>query len=590
MQPLRQQIEDRLKTALRHLSPDDAVDPMLRPTQDAAFGDYQANCAMGLKQKLKANPRAIAERIIAALVIDDLCETPTIGGPGFINLKLRPAVVANAVASLIGDERLGIERAAKPQRVFVDFSSPNLAKEMHVGHLRSTIIGDSMCRALEFCGHEVHRINHLGDWGTQFGMLLEYVRQAQPEVLQNPASFSVQDVEEFYKNAHKRFEADAAFKEASRAAVVALQSGDPVMRQLWQAFCAESLRHCHAIYDRLDVRLEDRGESAYQHALPGIVAELRKKGLAVESEGALCVFVPGFAGRDDKPLPSIIQKSDGGYNYDTTDLAALRERLEQGQADRVVYVTDKGQSQHFAMIFAIARLAGWVRPGVLLEHKGFGVIQGNDHKRLRTRTGGTVKLSVLLDEAEQRALAQIEASEADPKRSRGFSSAQKQAIARAVGMAAIKYADLSHNIESDYVFDLDKMVALEGETGPYMLYAYARTSGIGRKAGVDFAAVGSWPRVIEMNHPSELALGKKLVQFPEVVRDLVDTLRPSLLTSYLYDLSKTFSTFYDPDTGVRIIDAQPASSRNSRLHLCDLTRRTLRCGLGLLGIGIVEEM
>src|SRR5260370_6622889 len=291
MQPLRLQIEDRLKPACRLRTGGEDADPMLRATQDPAFGDYQANCRLGFKKLLGARPGAIAEHIVAAPAIDDLCEPPEIAGPGFINLRLRPALIERELAALVGDERLGVQRVAKPQCVVVDFSSPNLAKEMHVGHLRSTIIGDSICRALEFCGHDVHRLNHVGDWGTQFGMLLEFVRQTQPEVLERPESFSVKDLEEFYTSARSRFDADPAFKEASRRAVVALQSGDPTMRQLWQAFCAESLRHCHAIYDRLDVRVEDRGESAYESMLPQIVSELRAKGLAVANERAVRVFV-----------------------------------------------------------------------------------------------------------------------------------------------------------------------------------------------------------------------------------------------------------------------------------------------------------
>lgn len=591
MQSIRQQIEARFTHALRQVMGEDNTDPLLRPTQDPTHGDYQANCALSLSKRLKASPRAVAERIVAALTVDDLCEPAEIAGPGFINLKLKPGFIERQLTALIGDDRLGIELADSPKRVFVDFSSPNLAKEMHVGHLRSTIIGDCICRALELTGHHVYRINHLGDWGTQFGMLLEYVRQSDPEVLHRPDSFSVRDLEEFYKLAHQRFETDPKFKEASRRAVVALQSGDPTMQQLWQIFCAESLRHCHAIYDRLGVRLVDKGESTYQPLLGQIIIELQSKDLAVESNGAVCVFVPGFTGRDDKPLPSIIRKSDGGYNYDTTDLAALRQRLVEQHGDRLIYITDRGQAQHFAMLFAIARMAGWVQPNVTLEHLGFGLIQGSDHKRLRTREGGTVKLKDLLDQAEERALAQLKVSQADLKRHRDFSLAQERDIARAVGIGAVKYADLSHNIESDYVFDWDRMLSLEGDTGPYMMYAYARLSGIGRKAGVDFdSATVSWPPTLELRHNSELALGKKLLQFAEVVQQLAEGLRPNVLTSYLYELSKAFSTFYDPVTGVRVIDAEPMVTRHSRLNLCDLTRRTLRCGLGLMGIQVVEQM
>lgn len=590
MPSIRRRIEDRFRQAAREVAGED-VDPLLRPTADPSHGDYQANCALNLAKRLGTKPRAVAERIVAAIQLDDLCEPAQIAGPGFINVRLKQQAVEAELAALIGDERLGVRAADQPRTVVVDFSGPNLAKEMHVGHLRSTIIGDAISRVLELVGHRVHRINHLGDWGTQFGMLLEYVRQSQPEVLERPESFSVQDLEEFYKAAHQRFESEPNFQAASRAAVVALQSGEPAMRQLWRVFCGESLRHCHEIYQRLGVRIKDRGESAYQDALPGIVTELREKNLAVESEGAVCVFPPGFSGADDKPLPAIVQKRDGGYNYDTTDLAALRERLLGLNADRLIYITDRGQSQHFQMMFAIARLAGWVGEHVELAHLGFGLVQGKDRKRLRTREGGTVKLKDLLNEAEQRVLALLDANEEDPKRRRSFSADQKRQIARAAGVAAIKYADLSHGVESDYVFDWDKMVSLEGESGPYMMYAHARISGIGRKAGVDFdSAPSGWPRDLELNHPTEISLAKKLLDFPEIVSLFAEALRPSLLTAYLYDLSKMFSSFYDVNTGVRVIDAESESTRTSRLHLCNLTRLTLRLGLGLLGIDVVNEM
>ena len=563
---------------------------MLKPTQNPDHGDFQANCAMKLGGALKASPRQVAQRIIDALQIDDLCEPPEIAGPGFINFRVRPdRYVVDLHAMAVG-EHLGVDIPDAKQTVIVDFSSPNLAKEMHVGHLRSTIIGDCICRVNEFLGHTVHRINHLGDWGTQFGMLLEFVKQTQPVTMEDPESLELGDLEDFYKQAHERFKADDDFKDASRKSVVALQSGDPAMRRLWQAFCAESLKHCHEIYDRLDVRLQDVGESAYQDALPGVVKQLQDQGLAVESNGAVCVFVPGFKTRDDEPLPSIIQKSDGGFNYDTTDLAAIQHRVDTLQASRIIYVTDRGQSQHFQMIFEIARMAGWVTDQVELTHIGFGLIQGTDGKRLRTRDGGTVKLKDLLDTAVARSFELMQARDQDDDRTSEMTDAQRRNIAWIVGHAAVKYADLSHNFESDYKFDWDKMISFEGDTGPYMLYACARICGIGREADCDYEQLLQSDAPITLEHAAELNLAKKLLEFPVLFEIAASQLRPNLLTSYLFELSKTFSSFYDKNTGVRVVQAESDALRNSRLKLCGLTHRVLRLGLDLLGIGIVEKM
>lgn len=577
---------------MRQVVGDDAgpLDPVLKAATDPKFGDYQANAAMALAKRVGAKPRELAERIVAAAKLDDLCEPLEIAGPGFINLRLRPAYLAEQLSKLYTDERLGIEPAKRPERVAIDFSSPNLAKEMHVGHLRSTITGDAIARTLEFLGHEVLRINHVGDWGTQFGMLLQHVRETQPEVISNPDAFHVGDLESFYREAKARFDSDPAFAEAARKAVVDLQSGDPGALAIWRAFCHESLRHCHEVYDWLGVQVEDVGESTYNEILPGIVSELRAKGLAVESEGAVCVFPEGFKNRDGEPQPMIVQKRDGGFNYDTTDLAALRRRVEAHGALRLIYITDIRQRQHFDMLFAVARMAGWLPEGVRADHLGFGMILGGDRRPIKTREGGTVKLRDLLEEAARRSLQLLRDNEADPEKRRGFGEAQMQEIARAVGIGAIKYADLSHNIASDYVFNWDEMLALEGNTGPYMMYAYARIRSIERKAGVDFAARPRTPVTISLDHPSEVALGKALLRFGETVQQVADDLRPNLLTEFLYDLSKAFSTFYDRRHGVRVIDAEPPAVRDSRLALCDLTGRTLRQGLGLLGISVVDQM
>jgi arginyl-tRNA synthetase len=591
MRPLRRQIEERVVSALSRTFGEQAAgaDPQVRPAGDPRFGDYQSNVAMGLAKKLGRKPREIAESIVASMQVEDICEPPEVAGPGFINLRLKPRFLAAQLQDVQADSRLGVPKCEHPQHVAIDFSSPNLAKEMHVGHLRSTIIGDCLARVLEWKGHKVERINHVGDWGTQFGMLLQHVRESQPQVLQNPDSFRVGDLEEFYLQAKERFDRDPAFADASRQAVVDLQGGDPATIAVWKGFCAESLRHCHQIYHRLGVRLQDVGESFYNDMLAGVVAELRERGLATDSRGAVCVFLEGFKNREGEPQPMIVQKSDGAYNYDTTDLAALRHRIEKLGAQRLIYVTDKRQRLHFEMLFATARKAGWAGQNVSLEHLGFGMVQGPNRQPIKTRDGGSIKLKSLLDEAEARARRLLEENEKDPTRARGFDDAEMTQVARTVGTGAVKYADLMHNLASDYVFSWDKMLAMDGNTAPYMMYAYARVKSIGRKAGAEFGELPvDLPIVLE--HPREIGLAKALLEFVEVVELVAEELRPNLLTEYLYDLSKAFSLFYDRKLGVRVIDARPEGVRLSRLRLCDLTARTLKIGLGLLGIETVERM
>jgi len=588
MKSLREQLEEAVGRALVAVVGPDAegMDPVVRPTQDPKFGDYQSNVALSLTKRLGRKPREIAESLIAALEIDSLCEAPEIAGPGFINFRIRPARLAADLGAVQADPRLGIPPVAQPQRIIVDFSSPNLAKEMHVGHLRSTIIGDTIARLLEFQGHDVLRLNHVGDWGTQFGMLIQHVRETQPEVMAHPETFRIDDLDSFYVAAKREFDSDPEFADRARHAVVDLQSGDETARKLWDAFCRESLRHSHEIYRLLDVRLEDRGESFYNPALPEVVDELLTKGHASEDQGAVCVFVEGWKNREGQPLPMIIRKSDGGFNYDTTDLAALKHRIVEEKADRIVYVTDSRQKQHFDMLFAAGRKAGWVPDPVTLDHVGFGMVLGADRKPFKTRTGGTIKLKSLLEEAAARArTAALSQEERRPE----LGAEQREDVAQSIGLGAVKYADLSHNVTSDYVFDWDTMLAMEGNTAPYMLYAYARVRSIGRKAGVDFEALPpDLPLVVE--HDSEILLAKQLLNFGSVVRQVAVELRPHILTDYLYELSRAFSTFYDRNLGVRVIDAEPESLRLSRLRLCDLTARTLRQGLDLLGIRVVEQM
>jgi len=569
-----------------------AADPLVRPAQDPEFGDYQSNCAMALAKRVQAKPRDVAARIVEHLDAADICEPPEIAGPGFINLRLRCSYVAEqlrAVPPAGQTDRLGLEPADQPTVVAVDFSSPNLAKEMHVGHLRSTVIGESVCRILEFEGHTVCRINHVGDWGTQFGMLVAHLREKRPEVLADPEHLQIGDLEEFYIDAKRNFDADPAFAASARRTVVDLQSGDRATGTIWQAFCDESLRHCQAIYDRLGIRLETRGESFYNDQLAGVVAALEERGLVTISEGAACVFLEGFTTREGTPLPMIVRKSDGGYNYAATDLAAMRHRRFTLGASRLIYVVGQPQKQHFDMLFAAARKAGWADQRVELVHLAFGSMLGADARPFRTREGGTVKLKDLLDEAVARARKVIEANQADPAKRRGFTSQQIDQIAETVGIAAVRYFDLSHNLASDYTFDWDRMLAMDGNTAPYMLYAYARIRSIGREAGVDYADLPADAPII-LEHPAEVGLAKVLLRLPECIETVSRGLRPNVLTDYLFELSKAYNVFYDRKRGVRVKDASPPELRISRLRLCDLTARALKIGLHLLGIPTVEQM
>jgi len=603
---IQQLLSDRVSDAIRAVGAEG--DPQVRASQDEKFGDYQSNAAMGLAKQLGKAPRQVASDIRSKLHIDDVCGPPDIAGPGFINLRLKPEFLADQLARVpradaTDGARLGLPRTERPETVVVDLSSPNLAKEMHVGHLRSTVIGDCVARVLEFEGHRVIRENHVGDWGTQFGMLVAFLQATEPDVIDHPDTLVISDLESFYVRAKERFDADEAFKRESRETVVKLQRGDPLTRRIWKAFCDESLRHCHEIYRQLGVELVDRGESFYTELMDEVIARLerikneRGDGLVAESDGALCVFMDGFTTRDGDPLPMMVRKSDGGYNYATSDLATIVHRVEQLGAKRIIYVVGLPQKQHFEMLFAGARAVGFVGPDVQLEHLGFGSVLSASGKPFKTREGGTVKLRDLLYDAVARARAVIEQqsggdadeSDASHRPQRAFSDEQATRIAETVGIGAVKYFDLAHALQSDYKFDLDTILAMEGNTAPYMLYAYARIRSIGRKAGVDVTSLEPL-ETIHLEHPAEIALAKKLLQFAETLEVVARDLRPNVLTDYLYELSRTFSRFYDKKLGVRVIDASPESVRYSRLTLCDLTARALGLGLSLLGINTLEEM
>ena len=560
------------------------VDPLIKAATNPEFGDYQANVAMSLAKQIKQKPRDVATAIADALDVGDLFDHPEIAGPGFINLRLKREYLGRCAVALEADERLGVALADNPQRVVVDYSGPNVAKEMHVGHIRSTVIGDALVRVLDFLGHQVIRQNHLGDWGTQFGMLIEHM--ADTDATAQAESFHVSDLNALYRQSQESFDADAAFAERARQRVVKLQSGDGETLALWRMLIDESYRHFSEIYDRLNVRLTEsdvQGESAYNDLLNEVVVDLDASGLTQVSDGAVCAFPDGFKGRDGEPLPLIIQKSDGGFLYATTDLAALRHRIRDQAAQRIIYVTDARQRQHFAMVFKTAEMAGWLDGGVRLDHVPFGTILGEDRTPFKTRSGDTVKLSDLLDEAEQRAEAIVRAKNPD------LPTAQYERVAHVVGIGAMKYADLSSDRVKDYVFNWDRMLAMDGNTAPYLQYACARIKSIFAKAEIDPAQMRSAvsPGDVTITHAAEKALILKVLQLGVAVQSVGETLEPHRLCTYAYELVTTFSTFYE---SCPVVAAASDAQRRSRLILCDLTGRTVRLALELLGIDVLDRM
>ena len=578
-------IETRFDKALVAAFGDElsGTDPIIVPASNPRFGDYQSNVAMSLTKRLKQAPRNIAQQIIDRLDVADICQTPEIAGPGFINLTLKPAYLEGQLQGMQTDDRLGIAPVENPQKVAIDFSSPNIAKEMHVGHLRSTIIGDSIARVLEFQGHDVLRLNHVGDWGTQFGMLITYLTEAYPDALTTADALDIGDLVAFYKKAKLRFDEDEDFKAASRDAVVKLQGGDEDTRKAWQLLCEQSRREFQKIYDGLDINLTERGESFYNPLLPQIVEVLDELGLLVEDEGAKCVFLEGYTNREGKPQPLIIQKSNGGYNYATTDLAALRYRIAEDGATRLIYIVDAGQGTHFAQVFQVAKRAGWIPETVEAIHVPFGLVQGEDGKKLKTRAGETVRLQDLLDEAIVRARTDLEQRLEAEERTE--TEAFISHVAQVVGLSSVKYADLSQNRTSNYVFSYDKMLALQGNTAPYLLYAYVRVQGISRRGEIDFANLGENVK-IGLTEEAELTLAKHLLSLSEVLDTVAAELLPNRLCQYLFELSQKFNQFYEQCSVLKAEEPQ----RTSRLMLCDLSARTLKLGLSLLGIQVLERM
>ena len=583
-------LEERISAAMAAATGQGGCAAIVRPATDAKFGDYQANGVMALAKKLKTNPRKLAEQVVQKLELDDICEPPEIAGPGFINLRLKNGFVADRLLEINTDSqnRLGIDKSAQLKTVVVDFSGPNIAKQMHVGHLRSAIIGDCICRILEFLGHKVIRQNHIGDWGTQFGMLIAYHRRqidiAADYATGKVSSFPhVKDLEEFYKKASGLYGSDASFAEEARSCVVKLQSGNPIMRSSWKRIVDWSRNEIYPIYEKINVTLkrkDERSESFYKDQLPGIVEDLKKREIAEDSDGAVCVFPDGFKNKEGQPLPLILQKSDGAFLYATTDLAAIRYRVDELKADRVIYVTDARQKLHFQMVFAVARKAGWTKDTELV-HVTFGSVLGENGQPLKTRSGENVKLKELLDEAVERAKAVVE--EKNPC----LPKDRKAQIAKAVGVGAVKYADYSNNRTSDYIFSFDKMLVMDGNTAPYMQYAYARIKSIERKGRLDFDKELKDLEDLNLTESAELDLAKQLSRYGEAVEAAVVDYRPNYLTSYLYELAQKFSVFY---TNCPVLDAEP-DKRPTRLLLCDLTARTIRHGLNdLLGIEVIEQM
>jgi arginyl-tRNA synthetase len=567
------ELASRLQAAFDAVAPD-GVDPVLRSSDR---GDYQANGVMALAKRLGRPPREVADEILAHLDVDAVASAE-IAGPGFINLTVGTPFLSQQLAALLDDPRMGVLSADPAEIVVIDYSAPNVAKEMHVGHLRTTVIGDALARMYRFKGHRVVARNHVGDWGTPFGMLIEHLLDlGEDEAI---STLSIGDLDGFYRAARAKFDADDAFKDRSRARVVSLQSGDDETRRLWRILVEESVAYFDQVYSQMDITLTPAdvvGESYYNDMLDDVVANLDAAGLLVESAGALCVFPPGFTNRDGEPLPLIVKKRDEGYGYAASDLAAVRNRVERIGADEILYVVGAPQSQHLEMVFAVARMAGWLPDRVRCEHVTFGNVLGTDRKMFKTRSGETVKLVALLDEALERADSSL------ALRASNLNEDERTHLAGQIARAAIKYADLSTERQRDYVFDLDRMITFEGDTGPYLQYAHARIRSIFRRLSeswsaheVEFALASRTER--------HLALG--LLAFPEAFESSFSTLQPHRLCVYLFDIAQRFTSFYDECP----VLTSTGALRAERLALCELTARTLEVGLSVLGIDAPDQM
>ncbi|WP_269622261.1 arginine--tRNA ligase [Prochlorococcus marinus] len=570
------------------------LDSHIVPASKPEFGDFQINSALSLAKVIKQPPRHIAEAIVKKLEqnqsFNDFCLPAQIAGPGFINLTIKNNCLADEIQTLLKDSHLGVPRATSEtlkntvKPTIIDFSSPNIAKEMHVGHLRSTIIGDSIARILKFRGHPVIRLNHVGDWGTQFGMLITYLKLVAPEALKTANVVDLGDLVEFYRQAKKRFDEDTDFKASSRKEVVKLQAGDEESLRAWNLLCEQSRKEFQILYNQLEIDLNERGESFYNPYLEQVVLELKQLDLLVSDQGAQCVFLEGITSKNGRPLPLIVQKSDGGFNYATTDLAAIRYRFQAKPngdgADRIIYVTDAGQANHFSGVFQVAERAGWIPESGRLDHVPFGLVQGEDGKKLKTRSGDTVRLKDLLNEAVNRAKQDVEKRYQEEGRIESPEFINE--VATKIGIGAVKYADLSQNRITNYQFSFDRMLSLQGNTAPYLLYALVRIKSICKKSG----GFKSSNLNLEFHQVQEWNLVRQILKFDDVIIEVEEELLPNRLCSYLYELSQVFNRFYDQ---IPVLKAKDPS-RSCRLILCQLTGDILSTGLNLLGISTLERM
>lgn len=582
---MKAHIQQLLEQAIVSLQTQNILPENIQPriaidrTKDKSHGDFANNLALMLAKPAKQNPRALAELITKNMPASDLITKTEIAGPGFINFFINPNFLEKQIDNAFADAKLNVESVPNPQTIVIDYSSPNLAKEMHVGHLRSSIIGDAVARTLEFQGHHIIRQNHVGDWGTQFGMLLAYMEELRAK--NEPIDNNLANLELFYRAAKGRFDESETFATRARNLVVELQGGNEECLKLWTEFNEISLSHCQETYDRLGVSLkrEDvRGESTYNDDLAVVVADLDKKGLLEESQGAKCVFLDSFKNKEGEPLPVIIQKKDGGFLYATSDLAAMRYRQNKLNADRILYFVDARQGLHFQQVFEVARLAGFVKQDTSLEHMPFGTVMGEDGRPFKTRSGTVAKLADLLTEAEMRAYELVKEKNQD------MDEKELRHIASVVGIASVKYADLSKNRTSDYTFSFDSMLSFEGNTAPYLLYAYTRVSSIFNKAGI---AMDSVTTPVSLSEEKEIDLANKLMQFNEIINQVAKQGMPHFLCSYLYELAGLFSSFYE---ACPILIAETQIQKQSRLKLAALTAKTLKQGLSLLGINTLERM
>ncbi|MFV0308384.1 MAG: arginine--tRNA ligase [Desertimonas sp.] len=568
-------LTERLRPAFAAVAGHDDIDPVVRPSDRA---DAQANGVLALAKALGRNPREVAEAVVDVVDLAGVADVE-IAGPGFLNLTLRAEFLAALVAEVAADDRLGVAPAGEPHRIVVDYSAPNVAKEMHIGHLRTTVIGDALVRVLDFLGHDVVRENHIGDWGRPFGMLIEHLADLGTG---RAEQLELGDLDAFYKAANVKFETDEDFQHRARQRVVRLQAREPATIALWDELVAVSAHHWNDLYGKLDVLLTDddlAGESIYQHLLPEVLERLDGAGLLEESDGAQVVFPPGFTNRDGDPLPLIVRSRAGAFTYATSDLACVIDRVERVKADRLLYVVGAPQAQHLAMVFEVSRMAGWLAPPVEAEHVPFGNVLGSDRKMLKSRSGDPARFVDVVDEAIERGVAAVADKNPD------LPADERARIGHAVGIGALKYADLSTDRVRDYVFDWERMLSFDGNTAPYLQYAHARICSIFRRAEVDRAAVRAvTPTLTE---PAELALAQRVLAFPSAISETAERSAPHRLAAYVYDLASDFTTFYEH---CPVLKAPDDDTRVSRLALCDVTARVLAAGLGLLGIVAPEQM